>query len=169
MNTSASHETGADAAPHSDTPDAADRRRLLGLINAIWTTQATAAAVELGLIDALTAGPRSVQDLTCVCHAHEPSVHRLLRALTSLDLCRHLDNERFVLTLTGALLQGDGANSLAPWALLSCMRAWTQWGRLAESVRDGQSISKRTLDHDDFSHLDEDAAAATLFNKAWPG
>ena len=169
MNTHASDETGADAAPHSDTPESADRHRLLGLINASWTTQAIAAAVKLGLIDALTAGPCSAQDLARACHVHEPSLYRLLRALTSLDLCRHFDDERFVLTPTGALLQGDAANSLAPWALLSGTRAWAQWGRLAESVRDGQSIRKRTLDHDDFSHLDEDAAAAALFNKAMAG
>ena len=169
MNTHASDETGADAAPHSDTPESADRHRLLGLINASWTTQAIAAAVKLGLIDALSAGPCSAQDLARACHVHEPSLYRLLRALTSLDLCRHLDHERFALTPTGALLQGDAANSLAAWALLNGTRAWTQWGRLAESVRTGQSIRKLTLAHDDFSHLDEDAAAAALFNQAMVG
>ena len=169
MNIHATHETGANAAPPSSEPDSADRRRLLGLINASWTTQVIAAAVELGLVDAMAAGPRSARDLGRACHAHEASLHRLLRAMASIDLCRQVDDERFVLTPTGALLQGDVANSLAAWAALSGTRAWTQWGRLAESVRDGQSIRKRTLAHDDFSHLDHDAAAAALFNQAMVG
>jgi orsellinic acid C2-O-methyltransferase len=143
-----------------------DRERLMGLINASWTTQVIAAAVELGLIEAMAAGPASVQALALASRAHAPSVGRLLRAMASLDLCGQDAAGDFSLTATGTLLCAGRADSLCAWAELGGGRIWAQWGRLAESVRTGQSIRKLTLDDDDFSHLDDDAQAAALFNRA---
>ena len=143
-----------------------DRERLLGLINAGWTTQVIATAVALGLIDAMAAGPASIQTLAQTVQAHAPSLSRLLRALASLELCAQNEAGDFSLTPTGALLRADQADSLCAWAELGGGRIWAQWGRLGESVRTGQSIRKLTLPDDDFSHLDDDARAADLFNRA---
>ena len=146
--------------------NAGDRERLFGLINAAWTTQVIATTVELGLIDAMATGPASIQTLAEASQAHAPSVGRLLRAMVSLDLCAQNAAGDFSLTLTGALLRTDRADSLSAWAELGGGRIWAQWGRLDESVRTGQSIRKLTLTDDDFSHLDEDVKAAELFNRA---
>jgi orsellinic acid C2-O-methyltransferase len=148
------------------TPQGSDRSRLLNLINAGWTTQVASAAVELGLAEALKVGPLSLTRLAQLSKAHEPSLLRLLRAMVSLDLCRQVDDNKFALTPSGALLCADTPGSLAAWAALSGARLWTQWGRLAEAVRSGQSIRKRSQSHDDFSHLDADAQAAEQFNRA---
>ena len=147
-------------------PSAGDRERLLGLINAGWTTQVIATAVKLGLIDAMASGPASIQALAETVQAHAPSVGRLLRALASLALCTQDAAGDFSLTPTGSLLRADRADSLCAWAELGGGRIWAQWGRLGESVRTGQSIRKLTLVDDDFSHLDDDAKAAELFNRA---
>jgi hypothetical protein len=148
------------------TQNAGDRERLFGLINAAWTTQVIATTVELGLIDAMAYGPASIQALAETSQAHAPSVDRLLRAMASLDLCAQDAAGDFSLTLTGALLRTDRADSLSAWAELGGGRIWAQWGRLGESVRTGHSIRKLTLTDDDFSHLDGDAKAAQLFNRA---
>jgi orsellinic acid C2-O-methyltransferase len=147
-------------------PSGADRTRLLGLINASWTTQVIAAAVELGLADAMSGGPSSVAALARASYTHEPSLRRLLCAMVSLDLCVQDENGNFSLSATGGLLCKGAPASLAAWAALGGGRIWSQWGRLAESVRTGQSIRKRTQTHDDFSQMDEDAPAAELFNRA---
>ena len=144
----------------------AERERLLGLINASWTTQVIATAVELGLIEGMASGPASIQALAETSHAHAPSVGRLLRAMASLDLCAQNAAGDFSLTATGTLLRADQADSLCAWAKLGGGRIWAQWGRLGESVRTGQSIRKLTLPDDDFSHLDDDLEAAELFNRA---
>jgi orsellinic acid C2-O-methyltransferase len=143
-----------------------ERERLFGLINAGWTTQVIATAVELGLIDAMAAGPASIETLAGAVPAHAPSVGRLLRAMVSLDLCMQDASGDFGLTPTGTLLRADRADSLCAWAELGGGRIWAQWGRLGESIRAGKSVRKLTLDDDDFSHLDNDAKAAELFNRA---
>ena len=152
--------------PTGNGPSAGDRERLLGLINAGWTTQVIASAVALGLIDAMASGPASIQTLAEASQSHAPSVGRLLRAMASLDLCAQDAAGDFSLTSTGTLLCAGRADSLCAWAELGGGRIWAQWGRLGESVRTGQSIRKLTLPEDDFSHLDDDVQAADLFNRA---
>ena len=147
-------------------PSAGDRERLLGLINAGWTTQVIATAVTLGLIDAMASGPANTQALAETVQAHGPSVGRLLRAMASLELCAQNAAGDFSLTPAGTLLRADRADSLCAWAELGGGRIWAQWGRLGESVRTGQSIRKLTLADDDFSHLNDDVKAAELFNRA---
>ena len=143
-----------------------ERKRLLDLIHAAWSTQVIATAVELRLIDAMAAGPTSTQALAETVHAHASSLGRLLRAMASLELCAQNAAGDFFLTPTGALLRADRADSLCAWAELGGGRIWAQWGRLGESVRSGQSIRKLTLAEDDFSHLDDSLEAAELFNRA---
>ena len=152
--------------PTGNGPSAGDRERLLGLINAGWTTQVIATAVKLGLIDAMASGPASTQALAETVQSHAPSVGRLLRAMASLALCTQDAAGDFSLTPAGSLLRADRADSLCAWAELGGGRIWAQWGRLGESVRTGQSIRKLTLAEDDFSHLDDDVQAADLFNRA---
>ena len=159
-------QTSLASDPGGTSPTAGDRERLLGLINAGWTTQVIATAVKLGLIDAMGAGPANTRVLADTVRAHAPSLGRLLRAMTSLDLCAQNANGDFCLTPAGGLLRADADDSLSAWAELSGGRIWAQWGRLGESVRSGQSIRKLTLADDDFSHLDDDAKAAELFNRA---
>ena len=151
------------AAPSHAMPD---RDRLLGLINAQWTTHAIAAAVRLGLPEAMAAGPAGAEALAQACHAHAPSLLRLLRALATLGLCEERAGGPFALSATGTLLRVDTPGSLNAWAALNGGRINTQWARLDESVRTGESIRKLTATNDDFTHLDDDPEAAALFNRA---
>jgi orsellinic acid C2-O-methyltransferase len=88
------------------------------------------------------------------------------RALASLDLCRERTDGMFELTPVGALLRADAPGSLRAWAIHSGKYLWPLWGRLAGSVRTGASSRKRTTGADDYGHLERDAEAATVFNRA---
>jgi orsellinic acid C2-O-methyltransferase len=142
------------------------RNQLLSLINAGWTTQAIAAAVDLGLPAAMARGARSSTALATTCGAHEPSVVRLLRALVSLSVCVQGEDGNFSLTPTGELLLDDAPDSLSAWATLNGGRVWGNWGRLSQVVRTGQSVRKLTQARDDFSSLDSDTLGAAVFNRA---
>ena len=142
------------------------RTRLLALVNASWMTQAAAVAVQLRLPDLLADEPRSVAALARETQCHEPSLSRLLQALTSLDLLTQSAEGAFALTASGALLRSDVTGSLASWAVFCGTRSWTTWSRLIESVRTGQSVRKQTRGVDGFAHLEEDPEAALLFNRA---
>lgn len=149
------------AAEHIDA-----RTRLLALINANWTTQAISVATQLRLPELLDGAPQTADALALATGCHPPSLARLLRALTSIDVVRETADSGFALSPTGALLCAGAAGSLAAWAEFCGTRSWATWGRLLESVRTGNSHRRQTRGADGFDHLDDDAHAALLFNRA---
>lgn len=142
------------------------RARLLSLINANWTTQALSVATRLGVPELLRDGPRTAEALARVARCHGPSLTRLLRALTSIDVLNETADGHFGLTETGELLCADAPASLAAWAEFCGTRSWATWSRLAESVQTGDSHRKQARGADGFEHLEDDAPGAALFNRA---
>ena len=142
------------------------RARLLALVNANWMTQAASVAVQLRLPDLLSAGPCSAEALARDTRCHLPSLSRLLRALTSLDIVAERPDGHFALTATGTLLRSDVAGSLAAWTVFCGTGSWTTWSQLIESVRSGESVRKQARGVDGFEHLEGDPEAALLFNRA---
>ncbi|MEA2711502.1 MAG: hypothetical protein QOF78_4103 [Phycisphaerales bacterium] len=151
------------------TPDAAIlARRLLDIVNASWMSQATCVAAELGIADLLRDGPRTADELAVLTHTDPPSLHRLLRALTTLDICRERDDGAFEITPMGALLGGDDATpgSVRAWAIWWGKHLWPVWGELLYSVRTGKSARKLLMGTEGFKHLENDPEKAALFNRA---
>lgn len=145
------------------------RQRLRALIDANWTTQAIAATVRLRLPDLLLDGARTAEALALQAACHLPSLHRLLRALTSISVLSEREDGRFELTETGRLLASEASGSMAAWAELCGTSAWVAWGRLDECVRSGLSARKQGSGAGGFDHLAKDDAAALLFNRAMVG
>ena len=92
--------------------------RLRAMINSNWITQALYVAAQLGLPDLLASGPKTSEHLAQATGAHAPSLHRLLRALVTIDIVRERAEGDFALLPMGALLQCDAATSLRAWAIL---------------------------------------------------
>jgi hypothetical protein len=151
---------------HASEDDEGRRSRLLEAINASWTTQAIAAAVELRIPELLAAAPLASEALAQAAGCDPASLQRLLVALASLDLIASDECGRFALTRSGALLRGDADDSLAAWALFNGRHALPAWSRLAECVRSGRSARANSGGSDDFNHLDADPEAADLFHRA---
>ena len=168
--TYATHATMSDltsgAGLHEDRGDADSHTRLLRLINASWTTQALGVVTALGVPDFLGSEPRSAFDLARAARCDAPSLLRLLRALTSIDVLRELEDGRFALTGLGSLLRPDVAGSLAAWAVFSSTQSWSTWQQLEQSVRTGSSVRKQATGVDGFLHLDLDPVGARLFHRA---
>ena len=150
----------------ADQPPLAVRARLRELIDANWTTQAIAVAVQLRLPDMLVDAPRSIETLAGKTACHAPSLLRLLRALTSIGIVTEQPDGCFALTEIGLLLSADAPGSMAAWAELSGTSSWAAWGQLLSCVQSGHSVRKRTTGADGFEHLQHDADAALLFNRA---
>src|SRR5882672_3051407 len=142
------------------------RARVLAMINGAWMCQAISAACELKLFDHLALGPRHVDALSAAAGAEPRSVQRLLRALTTLDLCAEHGDGAFALSPDGALLCSDAKDSLHHWARMSGKRMWNNWSALADCVRTGSSVRKREQGAEDFSPLNTDPAGASIFNQA---
>jgi hypothetical protein len=149
---------------HADTRSLT--ARLQGIIVANWMTQALYTAVQLRLPDLLAEGPKTSAELAEASGSHAPSLSRLLRALTTLEICQEREDGAFQLTPLGALLRSDAPNSLRSWAILVGGPQWPLWGHLLHSVRTGETARKHLFGTQDFQHLARDAESAALFNQA---
>jgi hypothetical protein len=145
---------------------AAEAERLLGMIHGNWTTQAVGVAAELGIADALSAGPVSLDALAERTACDRGALGRLMRSLESLALCEAQAGDRYALTPGGELLRRDVQPSLRSWAIWNARFTWTSWGRLLECVKTGQSARKLFEGREGYAHLADDPAAASVFHGA---
>lgn len=139
---------------------------LIALIEGSTMAQIVSVAAELRIADLLAAGPRSIATLAEETVCHPPSLHRLLRALASLDLCIEREDGSFGLTATGDLLRSDSPNSMRCWAMWCGTYMWPVWGNLRHSIKTGESGQRPVFGMEAFEQLEHDAAAAVSFNEA---
>ncbi len=140
--------------------------RLLECVTSSWMAQAIYVAAELHIADLLAEGPRMSEDLAVVTGTHAPSLHRLLRALTTIEVCREREDGSFEITPIGSLLGADVHGSLRSWTIWWGAHLWQVWGNLLYSVKTGESARKLFTGTDDFKHLEQDPEAAAVFNQA---
>ena len=152
------------AATHGDSTSLTPR--LLGIVGASWMSQAAYVAAQLRIPDLLAEGPKTSAELADASGSHAPSLHRLLRALTTLDLCHQREDGAFELTPLGALLRSDVPGSVRSYALFWGGPHWPVWGHLLHSVQTGETARKHLSGTTDFQHLALDPSLAALFNQA---
>ncbi len=140
--------------------------RFLEYLTGSWMAQAIYVAAELRIADLLAAGPRTSTDLAVATNTHAPSLHRLLRALTTIDICRERADGSFEITEMGLLLKTGITGSLRSWALWWGAYLWPVWGSLLYSVRTGKSARTLLTGTESFEHLQRDPEAALVFNEA---
>lgn len=140
--------------------------RLLALINAQWTSQATRVAAELGIADLLRDGPRTAADLAEATGTHAPSLHRLLRALVTIELIAEREDGAFEATPMGRLLRSDAESTVRSWAIYQGRDVWDEWGLMLEAVTTGKSGREIANGKPSFEPLSDDAQRAATFNQA---
>jgi ubiquinone/menaquinone biosynthesis C-methylase UbiE len=86
------------AAPVTEAP------LLLSLMDAVSIAHALAAAIELGLIDQLTSGPKDIKELAHTCATDPSMTALLLDALARLDVARRDALGRYALAIDGLSL-----------------------------------------------------------------
>jgi hypothetical protein len=138
----------------------------MAIVTGSWKTQAAYVAARLGIADLLAAGARSAADLADDTGCHPGALHRLLRALATIELLRERADGTFELTATGSLLRSGASDSLRSWTLHWGGPSWQVWGDLLHSVTTGESARPRVLGSSGFDRLAADPAAAATFHDA---
>jgi SAM-dependent methyltransferase len=141
-------------------------RTLLDIVTSSWMSQAAYVAAELRIADFLADGPRTSDDLAAATGTHGPSLHRLLRALTTLDICRERDDGSFEITPMGRLLGTDAPGSLRSWTIWWGSHLWPIWGNLLYSIKTGESARKLFMETNAFEQLERNRGMAATFNQA---
>jgi hypothetical protein len=128
------------------------------------------AAVELGVIDQLADGPQTAEQISAKIGTHTPSLYRLMRTLSSLEVLTQDADHRFALTALGAALK-TGAPGGGRSMILTLVSEW--WDRgLAEfvhSVKTGKSGFEKALGVPVFEWIGQAPERASMFSETMLG
>jgi ubiquinone/menaquinone biosynthesis C-methylase UbiE len=109
------------------------------LFRSFWVSRAIYVAVELGIADLLSDGPRTVADLAEASKTHAPSLYRVLRLLASEGVFAEADDGRFELTPKAAALRKDAGPARLMVLFLGRPASWQSAGSLSHTVRTGET------------------------------
>ena len=144
-----------------------DAARLRDMIMGFRVTQMLHVAASLNLPGHLIDGPQSAEDIAARVGADSTSLHRLMRALTSLGILAEAGGGRFGVTALGRLLAPDVPNSLGGLARLYGEEwLWMAYGRMLHSVRTGETAFGQVHGMSLFEFLDTHPDAAAQFQAA---
>lgn len=131
----------------------------------IIAAQAIYAATKLRIPDLLASGPKTIAELASDSGAHPPTLERLLRALSTLEMFAPTPDGRFRNTPLTEALRSDHPHSQCESALfLPAPFLWRPLGELYESVRTGEPAFQRIFGQRFFDYLNSHPGDAAIFN-----
>jgi hypothetical protein len=140
--------------------------RVAELITSSWISHAIHAGIELGVFDALAEQPESVDHLARQLGCAPVTLHQLLHAFESLQLCALGKQGCYEATAMGRMLAAQAEGSQQAWALLWSRELSALWSGLADSVRHGASVRSLRGIAGGFERLVDDPVRADSFNRA---
>ena len=133
----------------------------------IIAAQAIYVAAKLRIADLLASGPKTIAELASESGTHPPTLERLLRALSTLEMFVPASDGRFRNTPLSEMLRRDHPQSQREGALFLPARfLWLPIGELFESVRTGEPAFRRIFGQPFFEYLAAHPADAAVFNNA---
>lgn len=116
------------------------RAQLMHMASGYWRSQVLFASTELGVFDALTAGPLTSAEVAQRCATSPDYTERLLSGCVVCGLLEKHDGRYSNNRLASQHLTKDGAQSLTYWVrfFASCYRPWSS---LTEVIREGHSVA----------------------------
>lgn len=140
------------------------------LTEMIWghaVSQALYVTAKLSIVDQLRDAPKSSHELANAVGAHEPSLRRLLRALTTIDILREDAAGRFSATAVGERLGSDHPQSERAMAILmGSPMVWQSWGDLHASIMSGTPAFDQVFGESFFAYLGHAPQDGAIFNTA---
>lgn len=140
---------------------------MLQLISGYWVSQALGVVARLGVPDQLATGPRSVTELAQAVGAQPAALERVLRLLASIGVLAEPQAGCYALTPLGATLRADVPGSVRDFAIAETAPGhWLPWGRLLESVRQGEPQPRAALGMELWDWYGQHPEEATSFSRA---
>ena len=138
---------------------------LRAMVTGFRVSAALSVAADLGLSDELASGPRRVADLADALSADEDTLHRLLRALSTVGVYAETGDGSFANTSLGEGLRSDSPETLRPLArVLQDPAVWASWGHLGHSVRTGDNAFEALYGIDVWTHRARAPEQNVIFN-----
>jgi ubiquinone/menaquinone biosynthesis C-methylase UbiE len=141
--------------------------RLIDLLGSHRVTATICAAVDLGVVEALSAGPQTPTMVATACSAHEAATERLLTALLALGICERVEPAKFQLSKMGAHLGASSHCSLRDWAVFEGGMLARSWLGLSDSIRSGKTSGELlSAEGGRYEELRRDPKSASVFDAA---
>ncbi len=136
------------------------------LIQGFQVTQCIYVAAKLGIADLLKDGPRRSEELAQATGTHAPSLYRVLRLLTAVDLLTEGEAHSFALTPLGTYLQTGVPGSMRNMALLYGDTVfWRVWGDVLHSVETGEAAFQHAFGLSLFDYFAQHPETSALFDQ----
>ncbi|MDP2374378.1 methyltransferase [Reyranella sp.] len=129
-------------------------------------TRLVTTAVSLHLPDHLSCEvAMSAAQIAPRVQADPRALHRLLRALASLDIVKELPDGRFILTDVGATLRTNDHGSIGAWILLEGSDFFQYaWSKLADAVQGGGVAFNKAHGMSFYQYLERHPSVAEAFH-----
>jgi SAM-dependent methyltransferase len=152
-------ETQATAAPLAT--------QVMQMIWAFMVSHALHIAAKLAVFDVLRDGAKTAGEVAEATGSHEPSLRRLLRLLTSVDVLAEDERGRFSPTPLGDFLRSDHPQSARALAVMYGEPfVWKAWGDLYQTIKTGRPGFDQAHGESFFDYLGRHPADAAVFNAA---
>ena len=140
---------------------------MMELILNAWVAQAITAAADLGVADALAAGPLSGTQLADRVGADADALKRLMRALIGIGIFRQGSDGRYALNPLADTLRTDAPVSMAGMARwVGSAQHRQHWSHLTDAIRTGDPVVPALRGKPVFEYLAGEAALRGIFNSA---
>ena len=144
-------------------PQAVMMQMMMGFI----VSQGISVAAKLYLADHLADGAKSLSQLAAATATHEPSLYRLLRALTSVGVFQKNSDGAYENSPLSEVLRSDDPNSMRAAAHMICDREhWNAHGNMLHSVKTGEIAFDHTFGMPVFPYFAENPEVAEIFDNA---
>ncbi len=135
------------------------------LILGFWVSRAVHAAAYFGLADFLRDGPKTVDELAAASKTHAPSLKRLLRALSSIDIFAEQEDGRYRLTPLAATLDSEVPGSMRSFAMAELgQEHFEAWRDFPYSVATGEMAFEHGFKQNPWQYYAENPEHAAVFN-----
>lgn len=130
-----------------------------------WSVQVMSTAAALGIPDLLADGLQSNRALAAATGANPRALFRLMRAMSSLGLCRH-EGDVFELTEAGQPLRKDVPGSVRGIVMYAAGDQWRAWADLATVVKTGRPAPSVASGPEGFADFANNPELAAMFNQS---
>lgn len=150
-------------------PGAAAAQAILTLSTAYWASRCLHVIADAGVADALGDEPRTAAELAARTGTHADALHRILRSLANHGIFT-LREGRFEHNAASRLLRSDHPASMRSLArMMGLDFHWEIFGRLAHSLKTGESATDAVVPGGLFAHLRKHPEDGRIFNEAMVG
>ncbi|HEY0429067.1 MAG TPA: methyltransferase [Pyrinomonadaceae bacterium] len=148
-------------------PEMPPQARLAQMSMGFIVSQAISVAAKLYVADYLKTGAKTGAELAALTETHEPSLYRLMRALTSVGIFQKDGEGRYSNSPVSEFLRSDHVESFRAASHMICdQEHWRAHGNLLQSVKTGEIAFEHTFGMPVFPYYSQNAGPAKVFDDA---